>query len=292
MRRIRKTIWTTLSAVLLSWNTPVPAQYGSDYCQILDRLDDPIWHAYIGYADRARIEGFGKTGMMEAGAGSGLIYFRTDFGEIDLKAAVDSVFFTDSGGVRLPNHVSAARLDLSYVIRLEEGHALRLGFEPGFYSEIEYADSDHLFYPFSIHGIRAFTPNVSGLAGLNFYPGFDRLVDPRLGIRWGISDYLLLDVFYPKTEIVFRPNVEWALRAGVEFREYLEYQLKSRDDRKRLMMDETRIYVGVDKLISHDIQLMFQIGRLVDRSIDFRRFEQEKDLDNAYFFRIGVGGLI
>ena len=292
MRRIIRTMWTALYTGLLAWSMPASAQYGSDYCQILDRFEDPIWHAYMGYVDRARIEGFRSVGMIEVGAGSGLLYFRTDFGEIDLKAAVDSVFFTGSGDVDMPGHVSAARLDLSYVIRLEDGHALRLGVEPGFYSEIEYADSDHLFYPFSIHGIRAFTPNVSGLAGLNFYPGFDRLVDPRFGIRWGISDYLLLDVFYPKTEIVFRPNVEWAVRAGVEFREYLEYQLKSRDDRKRLMMDETRLFVGVDKLITHDIQLMFQVGRLVDRSIDFRRFEMEKDLDNAYFFRIGVGGLI
>ncbi len=282
-----------LSCAILLWSAPpATAQYVEEYCQILDRLDEPIWQAYAGVVGKSRVEGFRDTGMIEAGGHFGLLYFRTGFGEFDLRAAIDSVFFTRSADIDLPHHVSAARLDLRYVMRLQDGYALRLGFEPGLYSEIEHASTDHLFYPFSLHGIRAFTPELSGLAGLNFYPGFDRLVDPRVGVRWAPSDYLMFDVFYPQTEIVFRPNFDWALRAGVEFREYLEYHLKNTDDRRRLMMDETRIYLGVDRLITQDLQWMVRIGRLVNRSIDFRRFEQEKDLDDAYFVRIGIGGLI
>ncbi len=278
--------------VLVSGQSATHAQYAGDYCQLLDRLDEPIWEAYAGAVDSSSIEDFRRTSMLEAGFSAGLFYFRTGIGEFDIRAAVDSIYFTRSGGINLPDHLSAARLDLNYVLRLDDGYALRLGMEPGFYSEIEYAGRDHIFYPFSLHGISAFSPNLSALAGLNFYPGFDRLVDPRLGLRWEISDYLLLDAFYPKSEIVFRPTFDWTARAGVEFREYLEYQLKDRDDRKRIMLDETRIYLGVERLITHQMQLMFQVGRLVDRSIDFRRIEREQDIDNAYFFRIGVGGLL
>lgn len=292
MMLIRNAAWMALCVGLLAWPTPAFAWYESDYCQILDRMEEPIWHGYIGYASRAQIRGFKKTAMTEFGAGGGLLYFRTDFGEIDLKAAVDSILFTRSGGVELPGHISAARLNLSYVLRLDHGYAVRLGIEPGFYSEIEYISSDHIFYPFSLHGIHAITPDLSALAGLNFYPGFDRLIDPRVGVRWNISDYLLLDAFYPKTEIVFRPTLDWSARAGVEYRNNMEYHLKKRDDRKHLIMDETRLYFGVEKLITHQVQVMFQAGRLVNRSLDFRRFEREKDMDDAFFFRIGVGGVI
>ncbi len=292
MTSIRTAVGMAFFAGLLTWSVPASAWHEADYCQILDRMEKPIWHGYIGHAGRAQIKGFKNTAMTEVGAGAGLLYFRTDFGEIDLKAAVDSVFFTHSGGVRLPDHVSAARLDFSYVLRLDSGYAVRLGIEPGFYSEIEYVSSDHLFYPFSVHGIHAVNPDLSVFAGLNFYPGFDRLIDPRVGVRWNISDYLLLDAFYPKSEVVFRPTLDWSARVGVEYRNHMEYHLKNQDDRKHLLMDETRLYMGVDKLITHDIQLMLQIGRLVNRSLDFRRYEREKDLDDTVFFRIGVGGRI
>lgn len=292
MMDIRRMIGAALFAGLIAAPPQAPAQYGADYCQILDRFEEPIWLGYAGYVNKARIQGFDDVGMAEAGVASGLFYLHTDFGEVDLQAAVDSVFFSGGSDARLPGHVSAARLDLNYVLRFEYGYALRLGVEPGFYSEIAHANTDHIFYPFSIHGLRSFTPNISGLAGLNFYPGFDRLIDPRLGIRWAISDYMMLDLFYPKTEFVFRPTIDWAFRAGVEIREYLEYQLKSTDDRERLMMDETRIYLGADCLLTDTIQLSVRAGRVVDRNIDFKRFDLEKKIEDAYFVRIGIGGLI
>lgn len=272
---------------------PASAQPMTDpYCQILDRVEEPIWQTYSGYVDEGRINAAGDTGLVELGIGSGLLYFRTPMGEFDLKGEVDTLFFTSSAGLRLPSMLAAARLDLDYTIRMQDGYGLQLGFAPGAYSELFHLDGDHFFYPFRIHGVRALTPNVSVLAGLNFYPDFDRLIDPRVGVRWALSDYLLIDLFYPKTEIVFRPNVDWALRMGVEINDYQEYQLKSGDERDRLMLDETRIFLGVDYLIRSDVQVMVRVGRVVERSIEFGSGVGERDFDNAYYFRIGLGGRI
>lgn len=262
------------------------------YCQILDRIDLPAWHLQAGYVHQGKVDQARRVSMLELSAGSGLFYARTVAGEFDLRADVDSTTFLKRGDIRLPDQVAAIRLDLDYVARLDDGYALRLGFAPGFYSQITHIRGDHLHYPFRIHGIRAFEPDVSIMAGLDFFPRYNRLVEPRAGVRWNISDFLLLDAFYPNSEIVFRPTPSWAIRTGVEFNRKSEYALKSDDDRDRLEMKDTRIYLGVDRLLHHDLAVMFRIGRVVDRSVDFRRFTPSRDIEDALFIQLGIGGLI
>ncbi len=277
---------TSASSLLAGSQTNAP------YCQILDRADEPIWHGRIGYVHNGKVDQFDKVSMLELSVGSGIFYARTPAGEFDLRADFDSTTFLRRGDIRLPDQVGAIRLDLDYVARLDDGYALRLGFAPGFYSQITHLRSDHLHYPFRIHAIRALQPDVSLLAGLDFFPRYDRLIEPRAGVRWNISDFLLLDAFYPNSEIVFRPTPNWAIRTGVEFNRKSEYALKSSDDRDRLEMRETRIYLGVDRLLYHDLAVLFRIGRVVDRSVDFRRLAPSRDIDDAYYIQIGIGGLI
>ncbi len=271
---------------------PAAALSDAPYCQILDRTDEPVWHMRAGYVHDGKVERFGRMSMLELSAGSGIFYARTVAGEFDLRADVDATTFLKRGDISLPDQVAAIRLDLDYVARLDDGYALRLGFAPGVYSQITHLRSDHLHYPFRIHGIRAFEPDVSIMAGLDFFPRYDRLIEPRAGVRWNISDFLLLDAFYPNSEIVFRPTPDWAIRTGVEFNRKSEFALKSDDDRDRLEMTDTRIYLGVDRLLYHDIALLFRIGRVVDRSVDFRRFTPSRDIEDALFIQIGIGGLI
>ncbi len=262
------------------------------YCVLLDHYDEPVWSSYAGHVDRSRGDGFKSLGQWELGAHTGLFYAHTAFGEWDLRGGIDSIFFTGKGQHRLPDHLAAVRLDVDGTWRLAGDNALRLGFAPGFYSEIHKARSDHLFYPFRVHGIRAFTGDLSGLLGMDFYPGFDRWYNPRLGVRWMISDFLMLDAFYPKTEMVFRPAMAWTTRIGMEFEEVWEYRLKSRDDRKGLRMKGTRIYAGVEYEMINQVAWILQIGRMVDRSMQFRRNYPTLEINDAYFIRFGLGGML
>lgn len=268
------------------------AQQGEAYCPLLDRMEEPIGHVSFGFVPESRIERFGHMGQLEMGGGAGLLYRRTVFGEWDVRAAFDAIYLTGDDGIRLPGYLAAIRLDIDYIYRMHDGYALRLGGAPGFYSEFSHLETDHFAFPFHVHGIRAFRPDLSALLGLHVYPGFDRLLSPRAGVRWVISDYLMLDAFYPRTEAIIRPGFEWIIRAGMEIRKNMEYHLKGSDDRKRFMMDETRMYIGVDRLMLNDAHFIFRLGRVVNRNVDFGRFEPGKNVSDAYFVQFGIGSYL
>ncbi len=78
----------------------------------------------------------------------------------------------------------------------------------------------------------------------------------------------------------------------MEIRDGLEYNLKHVDDRQSLIMDETRMYVGVDRLMRNNSHFMFRVGRVVNRKYDFGRFERGADVGDAYFVQIGVGSYL
>ncbi len=268
------------------------AQYGAPYCQILDAYDDPIWQVHLHVMEDARIDGFGSFGRTRLQARAPLLYFHARAGELDVAADLDLSMLTRRGGLQLPEQVGTLQLDIEYAIRLTDGYALRLGFAPGLFSEWTHIKRDHFHYPFRAHGLYAATPNLSLLFGLNFFPGFERLLDLEVGARWAISDFLLFDLFYPQSEVVFRPNVWWAIRMGVEMSMISEYALKASDDRERMMLRETRFYAGVDRLITEQLQIMIRVGRLVDRSVDFKFFEPKSRIDDSLYLQVGIGGLI
>lgn len=268
------------------------AQMPDDYCQILDRMEDPVWDVYLGYVDEVAGDDFRQVGFAEAGMGAGLFYAHTPIGDFDLKARLDTVTFTGKGEPKLPEVVGAAVIDLDYILRFYYGNSLRLGFAPGVYTQFSGLDGDHLFYPFRVHGLLAFNPYTSGLLGIDFYPGFDRLIHPRAGIRWAATDFLLFDFFYPESRITLYP-IRWlTLRAGIEVRDYFEYQLKNSDERNRMMINEIRIYGGMDIRLTSAFQLMIEGGNAIERSIEFDKHDSKRSLDDAYFVRIGVGGLL
>ncbi len=271
-----------------------PYYLGSDYCQILDRLEDPVWHGHIGYMTKERVRepGGDNFGITELGAHSGLAYFRTGFGDLDIRFGLDSLIFMGDGNLDLPDQVSALRLDARYVLRLNDGYAVRLGLEPGLYSDFKDISGDDFFLPFNLAAIRALTPDISVLVGAAFFPEFDRWFDPRIGMRWALSDYMLLDLFYPESRLIVRPNYDWRFLLGFRITEYLEYQLENTDDRRRLMYDDSRLYAGVETTIREGIQFMVQAGRVFDRSVDFKRIGGKSDVDDAFYIRVGIGGVI
>lgn len=285
-----------LAAMVLAgmWSGPARSQYGAaPYCQILDRIEDPIWETYLGYATREDVKDpeAGDSGMVEIGAHTGLFYFYGPAGVLDLRAGFDTLFFTHGAGLGLPLQVTAARLDLDYIMRFEDGYALRLKLEPGFYSTLRNLGWRDLYVPFGLSGIRAVSPDISIETGIAFFPGFDRLADPRILMRWELSDLFLLDAGYPGSRLIFRPDLHWAFTTGFEVQQYMEYRLKRGDERRAFRYEETRFFAGIEHMFADHLQWMFEAGHIVNRSVHFGR-GPGADLDNAYYFRIAFGGLL
>lgn len=283
--------------VLLSCFGPLssPAQlYDAPYCQILDHVVEPVWDASIGYITREDIErdGAGHFGIVELNAGSGLVYLETDQGTFDLRTSLELLVLTGDGDIALPDQVGSFTLDLHWILRFPSGFAVKLGAFPGFYSDFEDLSGKDLFIPLEVQAIQAFNESVSGMVGLALFPGFDRVVDPRVGLRWGIYDAWLVDLFYPESRIAFAPDRALQVYVGIYTRPQPEFQLQKDDDRDRFMFDETRWFVGLDRALSGLTQLQVRAGKVINRKIDFENNFRSADVEDAFYLTVGIGGTL
>lgn len=264
------------------------------YCQILDRSEEPLWHAELGYVTREKVrtEGGDDFGLVEMAGGAGLVYLDTAPGTFDLRARLDTMTFIGDGDVDLPGQVGALRLDLKWTLRLPSGLSLQLSTFPGLYSDFRDVSGEDLFIPVGCSLLYAFAPQLSGIAGWVVYPGFTHVVDPRLGIRWGPNDFVLVDLFYPESRIILAPAETWRVFLGLRALLYPEYQLEKGDTRDRFMYDEWRWYGGLEFAMSETMWFLSQVGFVFNREIDFAENAPGADVDDALFLRVGVGGFL
>jgi len=262
------------------------------YCQILDRQVDPLWEISLGYVALQDVEQAGADdfGLVEWSGRSGLAYLPTVVGTFDLRTALAFSFFLEDGGVDLPDQTGALSLNATWTYRTEAGFALQLGVDPGLYSDWEDLSGQDVFVPFRVRLIQSFHEQLSGLAGLNVYPEFDRLVDPLVGIRCGINDALLLDTAYPESRLLFAPNPVWQFSVGIEARLYPEFSLESGDERDRFMYDEVRWHFQVDRTLWGAVALTARVGEAFAREIDFEDQASSADVNDAFYFQVGVAG--
>jgi hypothetical protein len=282
------------AAGLLWAGAPAAAQMSDRlYCQILDQTDEPLWQVGAGYVTREKVRApWGNDfGLVETQARSGIAYLPTAIGDFDLRGRYEGMFFAGSGGLDLPDFAGQLNLDARWIYRTEFGLAGRVGVEPGFYSDFEDLTQDDFFIPVKLAAIQALTPELSGLVGLDLYPGFDRTVYARAGVRWNVYDTVLVDLFYPESRVSYAPSDLLRFYAGMGIRSYPEFQLADGDERKRLRYDETRWYGGARFAMSDATHFFVEGGRSVDRSIRFEEAVQSGSVDNAFFCTVGLGGV-
>lgn len=275
-------------------STPVLAQQDFPYCQILDRVDEPAWQARLGWVADADVEApTGKEfGQQKVSGGGGLYYWRTSLGDIDLAGAYDVTFYDGGGGIDLPDRTAALRLDAGSVWRWWDGSAVKVNVYPGIYSDLRDPGFEDLAVPFQVLGIQAFNPQVSGVLGFAIYPGFDRSFDPRFGVRVAASDQLSVDVMYPESRVLFRPAVNWDLYAVLRNEAVAQFQLEDDDPRDSFRSEETRVYVGLNAPVSAELRAMGRLGWVMNRSVDFGRAQAARDVGDAFFVELGVGGTL
>ena len=271
----------------------IAQETNAPYCQILDRTDDLAWQAAAGYVTEEKVEGWDYDfGLVDIQVGASLAYYRTPVGDVNVKAGFDGFAILESGGLNLPQQVGALALDAQWTHRWVNGLAFQAEVWPGFYSDFEDLSGEDAFIPFELAGVYALNTRISALAGARIFPDFDQTVVPHAGVRWAMSDEVLLDLFYPDPRITFSPNEAIDVYAGLSFRNYLEYQLEEGDERNRLLLDEDRVYVGIDKAVSDQLQVTLQAGQVFNREIEFDAGTQAGgEVGDALFVKVGLGGL-
>ncbi|MBW7908325.1 MAG: hypothetical protein H3C50_05310 [Kiritimatiellae bacterium] len=262
-------------------------------CQILDGTETPAWTANMGYTANAKVQSANSSdvAVWSVDGGGGLYYWRTDSGDWDLSGAYDLRILDGSGGANLPDRLAALRLDLAYVLRNMDGSALKVDIFPGIYSDTEDLSLDDLYLPVQVLAIQAFNPQMSGLIGIAVYPGFDHTFDPRFGVRFAPVENLRVDVMYPESRVTFRPD-ELELYAGVRHTAVNEFRLEDGDARKSIGFRETRAFVGAAWPLSDLLRFNAEVGYAFNREIEFKRAEADRDWDEAFLIRVGIGGPI
>jgi hypothetical protein len=281
--------WMSMLALLAAGSAQAQGEY--PFCQILDRVEEPAWDVRGSYTLNADVKPSGESlGYLGLRGGGGFGYYRTAVGDLDLTGAYDVMLFTDDGGLELPNALGALNLKAAFTFRNADGQALRLSAAPGLYTDLGEITLQSLYMPLAVEGIQSFTPEVSGLVGMGFYPGFDTLLEPRVGIRWSVMDALLIDLMYPESRIAVIPQEGWELYASLRSSQVQEWDLD--DGRGSVMMDEMRASFGVSHPLTGQLRMMYQAGLLFDREIDFDRGTPEADIADAMFISVGVGGAL
>ena len=276
------------------------SEQGPNYCQILDDISGPVYQVGMGYISKSRFEGssgkHGKSAFLEMDGDWAFAYFRdVIFGDVDLNFRLRSILFTDSAGkVRLPGQVAKIALDTGWTARYENGMAVQARAVPGIYSDMEEIGSDDIFIPFSLSLIRAYNPQLSGIAGFEIRPGFETSIMPLIGVEWEINDVLKLDARLPESRLVWFAHRDWTTQLGFEWHN-MSFGLG--DDRDQITVEDYRAYWGLTCRISDQLEFTGELGRVFERSVEFKEraadadgVDTDLDLGNAILVRFVLGG--
>ncbi len=288
--------WVLMAACFTSMVTATHANGIS--CQILDRIDEANWKLGFSYLLPAEVQTEIRpdkdhdVDVFEMQGGYHIGYYRTAWGTVDLSALADFSFMFKDGGIRLPHQVGALRFGVRWDMRSSMGLAARIEAFPGIYNDLETLTWDSLGCPLGLAGVYALTPTASALLGVHFYPGFDRWIDPWVGIRWAPTENLLLDLFYPESRLTWMAGQGWDIYAGFRVRRVDQYALTLKDDPERgwLRYDESRLYVGGSMALLDTVRVAIQAGWVFDRKLEFEKEMPGADVDDTFFFAVSLNG--
>jgi len=260
-------------------------------CQILDAHTQPVYRLGLGFTGESRFEDYGDSAMIEFEADWAFAYFRNVFSaDLGFALNVRSILFLDSGGINLPNQLAEIAVDVGWTRRMRD-LALQARVRPGIYADLEKIDSGTFFFPFSLAVIRSFNPDLSGVAGLDIRPGFERALMPRIGVAWEASEKLRIDAQLPESRLTCFILPDWTTDVSLLWRN-TSYRL--RDDRDMLTIEDIRLAWGLTYRTADQVEFNVQLGRSFHRSVEFEDVAtdepQDVDISNATFLRVTVGG--
>lgn len=282
---------------ILSIPSMPPSKPPSGQCQILDRHVENDYEVLFEVVPSSDFTGYGDSSVIELGAEWRRIAFFRDvlMADVDLDLDFNSIVFLKSAGLNLPDQLVELSMDMGWTWRYVNDSALQVRLMPGIYSDIEKIDSDAFFFPFSFAGIGAFHPTLSGIAGLEVRPGFERVVMPILGLEWEIADWLRLRAGLPESRLTYFLDRYWRTYLGLDWRsDTFSLHDGGSVDRDTITIEDFHAYWGLSYSLTDEIQLIGEIGSIFSRGVEFGRQEEgvddSVDIDKQIFLRMGIGG--
>lgn len=265
------------------------AGLGSGTCQILDAPLDHLYEVGVTYIPSSRFDGYGKSAALELGVDWAFGYVKDFGGEMDFNLVFQDILFLHSAGLELPSQLGEIAADLGFAMRSSKGTAVQIRLMPGFYSDLEAIYSDSFFIPVSCAAIRAFTPDFSGMVGLEARPGFERVLMPIVGLAWKISDDFRLDAGLPHSRLQWAITPKLRTVLGFDWQN-TSYSLSDPDDasREQITLEDFRTYWGMTLKASDILQFNGEIGRAFNRSIAFDS-NSEIDIEDSLYVTFAIG---
>lgn len=271
---------------------PYMAAGGPGTCQIVDKPLDHFYEVGLSYTPESRFEGHGKSEVVELNVDWPFGYIK-DFGggAIDFNLVVDDILFMDSAGLNLPNQLGVVAVDSGFTLRSNSGLSIQIRLKPGFYTDLDEIDADGFHLPVSFALIRAFTPEFSGVIGLDVRPGFDRLFMPIAGLAWKISDDLRLDAGLPHSRFQWAVTPELKTYVAFDW-ENTSFELGESNggDERMITLEDMNAYVGMQYRVSDILQFKGEIGNVFNRSVEFGSVADSKiEIQDSLFVRFAIG---
>lgn len=295
MRRAQMPVLIMLAVCALVRGATTQAADEVPHCAILDDRHAPLYEIGVTFTPQQRFEGYGHSAVVEFDVDWEFAYFRDIlWGNLDLHFQIQSALFMDSTRLQLPDQVAMIGLDAGWTHRRPSGMAVQVRAQPGVYSDLEEIGSDTLYVPFSCALIQAFTPQLSGTAGLELRFGFDREIMPIIGVDWRISDLFELEARLPRSRLIYLISNNWNTEMGFSW-ENTSFSLREKGsyNRRQITLEDLRAYWSITRSVSDGLQLTFELGRVFSREVDFARnvenLESNVDPDAGAYVRVALG---
>ena len=265
-------------------------------CQILDGSPDPTYSLGLGYVLDSKFRGYGSCDAFELEGALDLGYFHDVLlGDIDLGLDLDLMLLLGSARLQLPDQLVVLAVDVGWTWRYVDGYALQVRIAPGLYSDAESLSSRTFGMPFSVAGIKSFSPTLSGTVGLQMRPDFDRFFMPIFGLVWAPVEGVRVEATLPEARVLYHLDSRWSAHLGWAWESTTYSILEKGDyDREKLTLESYRTTVGVTHTLAHELRVTGEIGLLSKRDATFEStpvgMDDHISISEELFLRVGMSG--
>lgn len=272
-------------------DAPIAYAAMDDSCPVLDEPHRAWAGIRAGAVLSAEaVPGTEDIGTAEAGVWARLFYVENDLGaDFEGRIHADAIWLYGFDGDDSTYGLTSAHVALQYSQRFMGGFGLRLDTEPGLHAGGS-AFGGAWTAPTGVTLVFAFNSHVALYGGVTARIGFDRILDPRLGLRVTTGDRFQFDLAYPESVLRLRVTQGFRIVAGARYWNRMEYDMGDDDPRLRIGLTEARAYAGFDIGVSESSELILRAGYAFARTLWFEEASPEIDLDDAPFFQIGWQG--
>ncbi len=265
-------------------------------CQILDIPSEPVYKVSLDMIPDGEFEDYGNSTMLEIGGLWKLPYLRDIlWGDIDTRFELDSVFFMNSVSLDLPGQVAGIYLNSGWTTRMVDGTSWQARVRPGLYSDMTMIGGEDFFMPFSLAFIKSFSPDMSGILGVEVRSGFERTLMPLVGIEYEFGGAARLEARIPKSKLEYFLSTRWTTHLGLEWRNRsFRVHEDVLGDPDMLTLDDFVGWWGLTYRASDELHLFADFGRSFSRSIEFSGndpgADSHVDIGSGVFARFALGG--